>query len=180
MLITPMTASFGIGFSLELKTAASVPLRLLHSAIIFSCNILCYKQTHIRATCCPSDVIWTGTVRVHRGIRISNKINDVSEDSMKVINNWAFTWMHFCVFLGCIRTCMCTSKSVWRRVHVLPGSIPTYLNHDRSFVSLPRVEVNFLASSESAGFLCLSLSFCLSLVRTAHPLLGAGGCSAFS
>lgn len=36
-------------------------------------------------------------------------------------------------------------------------SISTYLQHDRSFVSLPGVEVNFLAPSKSAGSLCLFL-----------------------
>lgn len=51
--------------------------------------------------------------------------------------------------------------SVYVKEHVLQGSTSTYLNHDRSFVSLPRVEVNFLAPSESAG--SLPLSFCLSL-----------------
>lgn len=65
------------------------------------------------------------------------------------------------------------------------GTISTYLNHDRSFVSLPRVEVNFLAPLESAGSLCLFLSFfsaCLcqnstSIVRPLpfHKVSGATG-----
>lgn len=51
---------------------------------------------------------------------------------------------------------------VYVKEDVLQGSTSTYLNHDRNFVSLPRVEVNFLASSESAGSLPLPFSLSLS------------------
>lgn len=75
-----------------------------------------------------------------------------------------------------VLACMINSKT---HAHELQGSISTYLNHDRSFVSIPRVEVNFLAPLESAGSLCVSPSFSLSLSEQHIHCWGWRGCSAF-